>query len=140
MRTVILFLTIMVLFSCTTKIEAPQITITKTGNNSIKFTGLDQAAIQQLENDSTSASSWQSVIPVYKMPADTDLKDYQPVQPGKYAIADNTVIFTPDTPFVNGQTYFVRYYDFAQGSSLTEHILHHSKMGQHAYTDLIFKQ
>jgi hypothetical protein len=112
--------------------------------DSLIIKGLDGEPIDALGNDSvTTTADWQTLIPIYKMPADTSLKDYQPMQPGQYAIGgenNDEVIFKPDTPFSKGQTYFVRCYDFAQGSSLTDHILRHSKMGQHSYTDLIFKQ
>jgi hypothetical protein len=96
--------------------------------------------IQSLNSDSVSSSVWQSLIPVYKMPADTDLKDYQPVQPGKYTVQDSIVIFTPDTPLKKGQAYFVRYYHYDKGSSLWDHIKDHQKLSSQQYTDLIFKQ
>jgi hypothetical protein len=121
-------------------VKSPNVTISKTPNNTIKFSGLDLTMIQALGSDSASTSAWQSLIPVYKMPADTDLKDYQPVQPGKYAVQDSSVIFTPDTPLQKGQTYFVRYYHFAQGSTLWQHIKDRRKMSSEPYTDLILKR
>jgi len=136
----VLFFALVMFCGCSSAIKSPTIVITKTPNNTIKFSGLDQTMIQTLGSDSASASVWQSLIPVYKMPADTDLKDYQPVQPGKYAVQDSIVIFTPDTSLQKGQTYFVRYYHFAQGSSLWQHIKDHRKMGGQPYTDLILKQ
>src|ERR1700756_2285004 len=83
------------------------VTITKTANNAIKFSGLDLTTIQALGGDSATTAAWQSLIPVYKMPKDTDAKDTQPAQPGKYVVLDSLVIFTPDTPLQKGQAYFV---------------------------------
>ena len=84
--------------------------------------------------------NWQSLVPVYKMPADTDLKNYQTAQPGKYIVKDSVVMFTPDTPFIASQTYFVRYYKFDANNKASDYILGHNKLGSRPYTDLIFKQ
>jgi len=139
MRKVLLFV-LVILCGCSPSVKTHEVTITKTTSNTIKFSGLDLSMIQTLGSDSASVSAWQSLIPVYKMPADTDLKDYQPVQPGKYTVQDSNVIFTPDTPLQKEQTYFVRYYHFAQGSTLWQHIRDHRKMSSQPYTDLILKQ
>lgn len=106
---------------------------------SIKLSGMDYLVLQDIGRDSSGAA-WQSLMPVYKMPADTDLKNYQPVQPGTYAIKDSAVVFTPDTPFAAGQTYFLRYYKFDAASKPTDFITGHNKLGSLHYTDLIFKQ
>ena len=140
MRITALFFVLIIFCSCNRAAKSPIITITKTSNNSIKFAGLDLTTIQFLNSDSASTSAWQSLIPVYKMPADTDLKDYQPVQPGKYVVLDSVVIFTPDTAFQKGQAYFVRFYYVDKSSSLWDHIKVHQKLNSHHYTDLIFKQ
>ena len=105
----------------------------------LKITGLDPLIVQDINRDS-SGGNWQSLVPVYKMPADTDLKNYQPTQPGKYAVKDSVVTFTPDTPFIAEQTYFVRYYKYDANSKATDFILGHNKLGSLHYTDLIFKQ
>jgi hypothetical protein len=107
--------------------------------HSLKITGLDPLIVQDLNRDS-SGGNWQSLVPVYKMPADTDLKNYQPIQPGKYAVADSVVTFTPDTPFAAAQTYFVRYYKYDANSKASDFILGKNKLGSLHYTDLIFKQ
>ncbi|MGN8068390.1 hypothetical protein [Mucilaginibacter sp. 22184] len=104
---------------------------------SVKITGLDVAVIQDIARD-TSGANWQGLIPVYKMPADTEMKSYQPVQPGTYHIADGAVIFTPDTPFVSRQTYFVRYYQFDNGNKPADFIGGHNRPGSLHYVDLTF--
>ncbi len=126
-------------FGCTRQPEKPAVHINLVNNNrSVKFTGLDYAIISEINRDLTPGT-WQNLIPVYQMPADTELKEYQPVQPGVYQIIDSAVVFTPDTPFVNGKTYFMRYYKFAEGKSLMDYIKDKRKLGSTAYTDLMFK-
>lgn len=105
---------------------------------SVKISGLDNAIIQEIARDSVGAA-WQSLVPVYRMPADTDLKSYQPVQPGAYQVKDGVVIFTPDTPFVLHQVYFVRYYQFDKGNKATDFIMGHNRPGGSVYSDLIFQ-
>jgi hypothetical protein len=139
MRIAALFFLLVIFCGCAPSNTSPHITITKIANNAIKFSGLDLTTIQFLNSDSASSSDWQSLIPVYKMPADTDLKDYQPVQPGKYTVHDSVVIFTPDTAFQKGQAYFVRVYHYDKSSSLWDHIKDHQKLNSPRYTDLIFK-
>jgi hypothetical protein len=127
-------------YSCGSKNNATPLRISVAGDSTVKFSGLDLLAVDELVHDSASTSSWQSLIPVYRLPADTDLKDYQPMQPGKYTVQDSLVIFTPDTPLKKGQAYFVRYYHYDKGSSLWDHIKDHQKLSSQQYTDLIFKQ
>ena len=136
----ILWLSLVFCCGCVNKPKVPAVHIGLVNNNqSVKFTGLDDAIMGEINRDSVS-DIWENLLPVYRMPADTDLKDYQPVQPGKYTVQDSVVIFTPDTPFQRGQAYFIRYYHFDKGSSLWGHIKDHQKLNSPHYTDLIFKQ
>jgi len=123
---------------CISKSQPPVIHIGKINHErSVKISGLDAAIIQDIARDSSGAN-WQGLIPVYKMPADTDMKNYQPVQPGTYHIADGSVIFTPDTPFMSHQTYFVRYYKLDTGNQLTDFIAGRNKLNNLRYNDLKF--
>ncbi|UOE49730.1 hypothetical protein MTO98_01420 [Mucilaginibacter sp. SMC90] len=116
------------------------ITISPVNNGkALQITGFDPAIINDISRDS-SATAWQTLMAVYRMPADTTLRNLQPVQPGRYTVKDNVVIFTPDTAFSTQQTYFFRYYDFEAGGKLTDLIKSHTKPGTLHYTDLIFKQ
>ena len=135
-----LLLLLLFLFSCAEKSTKMPVTI-KTVNNgkALQVTGFDPAIINDIGRDS-SAKAWETLMAVYRMPADTSLKNLQPVQPGRYVIKDNVIIFTPDTAFNTQQTYFFRYYNFEAGSTLTDLIRSHSKPGTLHYTDLIFKQ
>lgn len=105
---------------------------------SLNFKGLEQLVINEIARD-TNKQVWHSLIPVYKMPADTDLKSYQPVQPGKYVIKQNAIIFTPDTPFVKGKTYFVRSYQLGRGTSFADYLQGRARLGKLKYIDLVFK-
>jgi hypothetical protein len=105
---------------------------------SVQFKGLDYAVMQDIGRD-TNKDVWQSLVPVYRMPADTDMKSYQPVQPGRYLLKDSIIIFTPDTPFVKGQTYFVRNYRLGEGAALIDYIKSRSQPGKVRFIDLIFK-
>ncbi len=117
---------------------AVQVSLVNNGQ-SVQFKGVDYAVMQDIARD-TNKDVWQSLVPVYRMPADTDMKNYQPVQPGRYLLKDSVVIFTPDTPFVKGQTYFVRNYRLGEGAALIDYIKSRSQPGKVRFIDLIFKQ
>ena len=99
---------------------------------------MDIAIVQDISRD--SIADWQSLAPIYRMPADTDMKDYQKPQPGKYNVTGSTVIFTPDTPFVKHQTYFLRLYQYGEGNNTWDYIKGNKKPGKPRFVDLIFKQ
>ena len=129
---------VLLLLSCTPKPKSLTASVSLINNgHSIKFNGLNLAVINEIARDS---ANWQSLIPVYRMPADTDLKDYQPVQPGTYSIKDSSIVFTPDTPFVVGKIYFLRYYQFAKDMDMQAFIRGRNRLNNIQYTDLIFKQ
>jgi hypothetical protein len=104
----------------------------------LKISGLDYAIIQDINRD-TTANIWQNLIQIYRMPADTDLKDYQPIQPGKYMVKDSAVVFMPDTPFAQHQTYFVRFYQYNKGSTAWDYIKNNQKPGKKQHIDFIFR-
>lgn len=107
-------------------------------NRAIKISGFDKAIIADIGRD-TSGDAWESLLPVYKMPADPDLKDYQNVQPGKYKVADSVVVFTPDTLFKKGQSYFLRYYQHTEGVDAWQYIKDKKRPGSLSYKDLVFR-
>ncbi len=124
--------------ACSTKPKAPEIKISLTDSSrSIKINGVDNSIAGEISRDSTSGI-WQNLIPVYKMPADTDLKSYQPVQPGNYKVKDNAIVFTPDTPFVKGRAYFIRYYLF-KGKDAWDIVRDKRRLGEASYTDMVIK-
>lgn len=106
-------------------------------NGSLKITGPDAVVLAEIQRDSIS---WQNVFPVYRMPADTGMKDFQPVQPGKYVLKEKTLIFIPDTAFTAGQTYFLRFRNFERNKNAWAILKNHQKMGTASYTDLTFRK
>lgn len=136
----ILFILILFAIACTPAKHPAAVHINLINNKqAIEFKGLDYAVVQEIGRDSSS-QEWQSLIPVYRMPQDTDMKNYQPEQPGRYELKDSAVIFTPDTPFAAGQVYFVRNYRLGEGATLADYIKGRKQPGRTYFTDLIFKQ
>ena len=134
----ILFLLLLCL-GCTHHSPKVDIKINLTSSNrSLTIHGFDKAVIADIGRDTANNDAWQSLLPVYKMPADTDMKDYQKAQPGNYVVADSVVIFTPDTSFKKGQSYFLRYYPHAEGASAWPHIRDKKRPGDLSYKDLVF--
>jgi hypothetical protein len=132
------WLLLLFLFGCNHEQPAPLIYIGLTNNNkSLQITGLNPVILNDINRD--SIKNWQSLFAVFRLPADTDLKDYQPIQPGRYQLADSTIVFTPDTPFVKQRPYFMRYYNYAGNKSIWDYIRGKTTKGQLHYTDLIFK-
>jgi hypothetical protein len=107
-------------------------------NQSVEVKGLNIAITNEIARDSSN-EEWQNLIPVYRMPTDTGMKNYQPVQSGTYQLQDSAVIFTPDTPFIQGKTYFMRYYLFGSGNSAADFIKGRKRLGETHYTDLTFR-
>jgi len=130
-----LWLLLIFCFGCSLKPKAPAGHISLINNHhSIKFSGPDYSIISEINRD-TATHIWESMLPVYRMPADTDMKDYQPVQHGTYLLKDSAVVYTPDTPFVKGKTYFMRYYQF-KGDNIWDYIKGKKKLGAAHYIDL----
>jgi len=98
---------------------------------------MDPVILNDIDRD--TVKNWQSLFAIYRLPADTDVKDYQPVQPGKYQLKDSAIIFTPDTSFIKRQTYFIRFYNYAGNKSIWDYVQGKTTKGQLHYTDLIFK-
>ncbi|QKJ32538.1 hypothetical protein HQ865_23165 [Mucilaginibacter mali] len=105
----------------------------------IKATGLPVYMLNGIQRDSLPVDAWQNLLLVCKMPADTDLRNYQPAIKGKYGISSGAITFTPDTPFKAGQTYFARYYHYDDKISGLDLVLHRRETGKATYTELIFK-
>jgi hypothetical protein len=132
------FLLLFVFLGCKTKPVESSIHISLTDSNKhLKISGLDNAIVQEINRDTTT-NVWQNLIQVYRMPADTGMKDFQPIQPGKYAVKDSLVVFIPDTPFAQHQTYFARYYQYDKGNTAWDYIKNNQKPGKKQYKDLIF--
>jgi hypothetical protein len=106
---------------------------------SLEITGIEADILQEINRD-TVAVVWQTLIPVYRMPVDTDMKDFQRPQPGKYVVNGSSVQFKPDTPFTQHAVYFVRYYQYGEGNTEWDYIKQQKRLGKTPYIDLIFKR
>jgi len=106
-------------------------------NRAVQISGFDRAIVEDIGRD-TASEVWQSLLPVYKMPADTDMKDFQNAQPGHYKVMDSVVVFTPDTAFKKGQLYFVRWYQYDKIGDAMQYIRRNKKTGSLSYKDLLF--
>ncbi len=138
MRVLLVFLVGLMLFSCSRKSDENRIVIKLSdSNHSIHISGFDKAIINDIARD-TDTSVWQGLLPVYKMPVDTDDKDFLTAQPGKYKVVDSLVIFTPDTAFKKGQSYFLRCFKFDDTQSVWQLVGARKKLGNLRYTDLQF--
>ncbi len=126
------------LLSCSSKPTDPAIKISLVDSGrSLKITGLNYSVMQDVNRDSTN--NWQNLLEVYPMPADTDMKDFQPAQPGKFILKDSALVFSPDTPFIKQHTYFLRHYNYNQTGDVWDFIKGKRTAGQISHTDLIFK-
>lgn len=131
---------VIMLLGCGSKHKQNTIKIALADNGkSLQVTGIAEDILQEINRD-TVTGVWQTLIPVYRMPADTDLKDLQRVQPGKYLVNGNAVLFKPDTPFAQHSVYFVRYYQYGEDNTGWDLIKQRKRIGKIPYTDLIFKR
>jgi hypothetical protein len=123
---------------CSNHPPAANIKVVLTDNNSsVQISGFDKEIIDEIGRD-TNNEAWQALLPVYKMPVDTDMKDFQNAQPGKYQVKDSLVIFTPDTAFKKGQTYFLRSYQYGEIKDAWQYIRQKSRTNSLNYKDLPF--
>ena len=129
---------LLLIVGCASKSNKPAIKIGLTNSKLLEISGISDDILQELNRDSLNTTAWQTLFPVFRMPADTDMKDLQIPQQGKYAVIANTVIFTPDTPFKSRQVYFVRYYQYGANNAITEYIKYRKRLGKASYEDLIF--
>ena len=107
--------------------------------NSIKVTGVPNITLRGMERDSMPIQAWQSLLQVYRMPADTEMKNYQPITPGNYRVSANAVVFTPDTAFLKGHTYFARYFHYDKAITAMDLVLQRRTLGRGTYIELVFK-
>jgi hypothetical protein len=107
-------------------------------HHSLQIYGFDKAIIASIGHDTTKGI-WQNLLPVYKMPADTDMKDFQSAQPGNYVVKDSLVIFTPDTAFSKGQTYFIRCFDYSGVKSAWQMMRERKGLGKVKHSDIVFR-
>jgi hypothetical protein len=131
------FIWLVLLYGCSGSSAKIDYKMNLQNDGALKIFGPEEAVLGEIQRDS---GAWQNLFPVYRMPADTDMKDFQQPQPGSYHLLGAAVIFTPDTPFIKGQTYFLRCYQFGEGKSNWDMLKSGKKLGHQAYIDLTFKK
>ncbi|NCD69480.1 hypothetical protein [Mucilaginibacter agri] len=108
------------------------------GANAIGFNNVDYNALANLQQDSLTTAQWQAILPVYRMPADSDMKDFQQPQPGRYQLKDSTLVFLADTPFRQHSRYFARYYRLHDDSNVWTLLKGKWKHSTPQYTECTF--
>ena len=129
---------LLILTACRSKPANIKITVDY-DHQAVKVTGLTIVDLQGIKRDSITTEAWQSLFPVYAMPPDTGMRSYQRPLHGRYTITNRAILFTPDTPFISGQTYFARYYRYDKSITAIDLVLHRRALGRGAYAELIFK-
>lgn len=105
----------------------------------VVISGLDYSVLHELKKDSLSRDAFTQLFAVYRMPADTDMKDYQNEQPGTYQITDSLITFKPDTEFKKHQTYFARFYGHSTENTPTKLAQGKGNLKAPKFTEVVFK-
>ena len=135
----LLILSLVLLTACGQKPQKSiHISVDK-ATSSLKVAGVQIDALQGISHDTLNLAAWQSFFPVCKMPADTEMRNYQEPMKGKYMVKNNLIVFTPDTPLRAGQTYFARYYIYNDKAGAADIALHNTTPADAPYTELIFR-
>src|SRR4051812_38663977 len=113
-------LLIILLTACRQKANDTVMINVDKGHQAVSVTGIPIYTLHGIKADSLSMETWQNLLPVAAMPADTDMRNYQAPMKGKYSVSETAIIFKPDTPFKAGQTYFARYYKYDKDISLMD--------------------
>ncbi len=108
-------------------------------SQTVVVSGLDYSVLQELKKDSLPPEAFRQLLPVYRMPADTDMKDYQNEQPGIYRITDSLITFKPDTAFKKHQTYFARFYGHTIENTPTKLAQGKGNLKAPKFTEEVFK-
>ena len=101
--------------------------------------GIDYSVLQEFKKDSPTTAGFRQILAIYRMPADTDMKDYQNEQSGVYSITDSLIIFKPDTPFKRHQTYFARFYGHSLGNTPADLAQGKGNLKAPKFTETTFK-
>lgn len=76
-------------------------------SSKIVISGIDEAALLQLQNHLSSDTSYQQLVSVLQTPMDDDSTSMEMEWPGKLSLKQKDLIFTPTQPFVKGKSYLV---------------------------------
>jgi hypothetical protein len=130
---------LLIITACKNKTDNKVIVQVDKTNGIVKVSGIQLVTLHGIKADTLSMEAFQNLLPVYAMPADTDMRNDQPAIKGTYTVSDSTLNFTPDTAFKAGQTYFARYYRYDEQITGMDLVMHRRKLGKANYSELIFK-
>lgn len=125
--------------SCGKKEEQTGFKISVIDSAHIRFSNFNHDIFTDLKQDTLNSEAWLKLLPVYRMPADTGMKDFQQPQPGKYQLKDSVILFSPDTPFRYQQVYFARFYQYQDNSNGWSLVKDRWKQHKPRYAERVFK-
>ncbi len=95
------------LWSCGQSSHPPVVIGFSVDSSAIVISNIDAASLRQLQQHLPSDSSYQNLVSVLQTPGDDDSVSMEIDWPGHLSVADQTLVFKPDTPFVKGKSYLV---------------------------------
>jgi len=97
------------LFSCSNRNNKPVIKFSR-DSTSIIITNIDEASLLQVKNAYQGKADTVNMISVLIKPGELDsIQDEQEV-PGKVKVLGDSLVFSPDFPFLSGKEYLVESY------------------------------
>ena len=75
--------------------------------STILISNIESAALLQLKNNINKDTMYQKLVSVLETPADDDSVSMEREWAGKLRMIADTVVFTPDRPFLKGKNYLV---------------------------------
>ena len=97
------------LFSCSNRNNKPVIKFSR-DSTSIIITNIDEASLLQIKNAYQGKADTVNMISVLIKPGELDsIQDEQEV-PGKVKVLGDSLVFSPDLPFLSGKEYLVESY------------------------------
>lgn len=103
----LVFFLVACLISCSPANNKPVLISFSSEHNAILFSGIDPAGLLELRNTPGIDTSYSSVISVMEIPGENDSLGFEIAFPGRLAILDSTIVFTPRAVFSKGKSYRV---------------------------------
>lgn len=77
-------------------------------SSKIKITSINEASLFQLKSNLKTDTIYQKIVSVLQTPIDNNDSTSMEVEwPGRLSMIDDSLFFTPETPFVKGKVYLV---------------------------------
>lgn len=95
------------LVACTTANYTPININFAADSNSIIISNIEKAGLFKLKANLQIDTTYQNLVSVLQTPAEDDSTSIEKVWPGRLSLQGDSLVFTPDTPFVKGKYYLV---------------------------------